>query len=235
MSLIGEHIAERLKALGDRKTAVHSQRFFKTARGEYGEGDVFLGIRIPVIRKTAAEYKHLKLADLVWLLQSRYHEIRLFALIAMVHLYRQADSGLREQIYNAYLKNTRYINNWDLVDSSADKIVGCHLLSRSREILYELAASTLIWERRIAVISTFHFIRKRQFNDIILLAAILLDDREDLIHKAVGWMLREAGKREESVLHTFLNEHCTSMPRTMLRYSIEKLPKAVRCEYLARK
>ena len=227
-----KEIFEHLKTLANPEIAEHSQRFFKTGRGEYGYGDKFLGIRVPVIRQAVKKYKEVSLAVTTKLLKSSYHEIRLFALLALVSQYSNGDPGAKEKIYNLYLSNTRYINNWDLVDSSAHHIVGDYLFDKDRRILYELSASTSLWERRIAVISTFHFINKHDFIDSLNLAEKLLDDDEDLIHKATGWMLREIGKRDKSKEIEFLNRRYREMPRTMLRYAIEKFSEEERQDYL---
>jgi len=226
-------ISKRLRGLADPVIAAHAQRYFKTGKGEYGEGDKFLGIRVPVLRSQLKLCGEAALEDIQKLLLSAFHEVRLFALLLMVRQFSKGDAETRAAIYRLYLDHTRYINNWDLVDSSAHKIVGSHLESRDRQILYKLARSNSIWERRIAVIATFHFIAINQFDDALKLAQQLLNDKEDLIHKAVGWALREIGKRDFAVEQTFLQAHYKNMPRTMLRYAIEEFPGPVRKQYLA--
>ena len=227
-----QEINQHLLSLADQDFADHSQRFFKTAPGEYGYGDRFLGIRVPIIRQQVKRYQTASLTTSSRLLKSDYHEIRLFALLLLVEQFSRADEKRQVKIYDLYLANTRYINNWDLVDSSAHKIVGPYLENRDRAILQTLARSKSLWERRIAIIATFHFIRINQLDDSLDIAEQLLHDKEDLIHKAVGWMLREIGKREKNVEIAFLNKHYKSMPRTMLRYSIEKFSPRERNNYL---
>lgn len=232
MAASATEILATLLELGDESIAEHSKKFFKTGKGEYGEGDLFLGIRVPVIRKSAAKYNNISLRDVQILLCSGYHEVRLFALVVMVEKYRKGAIQEREEIYRLYLDNTQYINNWDLVDTSAHKIVGPLLYRRDRALLVELANSGILWERRIAIMATFHFIRQGQYEDTLKIAEILLQDSEDLIHKAVGWMLRETGKRALVVEEKFLLQHYKKMPRTMLRYAIEKFPRGERKKYL---
>ncbi|MEK6850876.1 MAG: DNA alkylation repair protein [Nanoarchaeota archaeon] len=220
-----------LKKASNPKKAKLLSRFFKTDPGEYGEGDIFLGVIVPETRKIAVKHKDLSLNEVEQLLKSKIHEERLCALLLLVHNY-QKHSEKRDEIFNFYLKNTKYVNNWDLVDLSCHQIIGVHLESKDRKILYELAKSSNLWEKRIAIISTFNFIRYNEFSDSIKIAEILLKDKHDLIHKAVGWMLREVGKKDIAVLESFLKEHYKSMPRTMLRYSIEKFPEKQRKAYL---
>jgi 3-methyladenine DNA glycosylase AlkD len=227
-----QEINQHLLSLADQDIADHCLRFFKTAPGEYGFGDRFLGIRIPVIRQQVKRYQAASLTTASRLLKSDYHEIRLFALLLLVMQFSKADEKRQDKIYDIYLTNTRYINNWDLVDSSADKIVGPYLEDKDRAILQSLAQSESLWERRIAIIATFHFIRINQFDDTLNIAEQLLYDQEDLIHKAVGWMLREIGKREKSVEASFLKKHYKTMPRTMLRYAIEKFSREERDNFL---
>lgn len=225
-------IQSRLISLGDPAIARHSQRFFKTGPGEYGEGDRFRGIRVPQIRAVAKEFRHAAVADAARLLESQYHEDRLCALFLLVHLFKKGDAALQKNIYDLYLKKTDHINNWDLVDSSAEHIVGAYLLDKSRRPLYTLAKSRSLWERRVSIMATFHFIRKNEFEDTLRLADVLLQDKEDLIHKAVGWMLREIGNRDQNVAEQFLGSRYTEMPRTMLRYAIEKYSDRRRKQYL---
>ena len=227
-----EAILEHLQSLANPEIAAHSQRFFKTGMGEYGEGDIFLGIRVPVIRQAVKKFKTTPVSDAERLLKSQYHEVRLFALLLLVLRFSKGSADEREEIYRLYLANTQYVNNWDLVDSSALYIVGAYLEKRERSVLYDLAKSDLLWERRIAVLSTFYFINIKQYDDALRIAEWLLGDREDLIHKAVGWMLREIGKRDRDVEVAFLKAHYKKMPRTMLRYAIEKFTKEERRKYL---
>lgn len=226
-------LQHKLRGLSDPEIAKHSLRFFKTGPGEYGDGDQFLGIRVPKVRKVAKEFKDLPLDEVQTLLRSEYHEERLCALIILVNSFKSADRKQRSEIYNLYLDNTAYINNWDLVDASAEHIVGAYLIDKDREILYSLAQSDNLWERRIAIISTFQFIRNDKYEDTLAIAEQLLNDEHDLIHKAVGWMLREVGKRETGKLESFLEKFGSRMPRTMLRYAIEKFPEGKRKKYLA--
>ena len=232
MSTQTRQIVNKLRELGDSDIAAHSQRFFKTGPGEYGEGDRFLGIRVPVIRKCVREYREISLEDAIELLQNPFHEARLFAVLILVAKYSAAKKNAeREAIYRTYLKHTEFINNWDLVDSSAEHIVGVHLFSKDRRPIYRLVRSGGLWERRIGVMSTFHFVKREDFSDTLAIAELLLGDSEDLIHKAVGWMLREVGNRDRKAEEKFLAKHYKQMPRTMLRYAIEKLPETERLAY----
>jgi 3-methyladenine DNA glycosylase AlkD len=230
--MIAQEITNRLIALGNKEQAAISQRFFKTGPGEYGEGDIFLGIKVPVLRKLAKEYFDLPLKEVKPILRSKYHEIRLLSLFILVDQFSKSDQKKKKRIYELYLKNTGFINNWDLVDSSAHHIVGPYLIDKSKALLAELAQSDLLWERRIAILSTFHYIKNDKFSDTLRIAEMLLSDKEDLIHKAVGWMLREIGKRRLPSEETFLKKHYHNMPRTMLRYAIEKFPEPKRQRYL---
>jgi 3-methyladenine DNA glycosylase AlkD len=225
-------IQKQLEQLSDRETATFSRKFFKTQPGGYGAGDLFRGIRVPVLRRLVTEYRSVTVEDTKVLLQSPYHEDRLLALLFLVRLYARGDESIKKTVYKWYLQSTQRINNWDLVDSSAEYIVGAYLWDKPRDVLYELAGSENLWERRIAMMSTFHFIKRHDFADTLRLAEILLHDHEDLIHKAVGWMLREVGKRDREAEEKFLAENYRQMPRTMLRYAIEKFPEAQRQRYL---
>jgi len=218
--------------LANEQIAEHSQRFFKTGKGEYGEGDIFLGIRVPLLRRLVKKYGGISIAEVRKLLHSKFHEERLLAVLMLVQLFKSADESVQKQVYDLYLENTEFINNWDIVDISASNIVGAHLYEKDKAPLYDLVQSKNLWERRIAIISTFYFIRQNEFDDTLKLAEILLNDKEDLIHKAVGWMLREVGKREIEFEEEFLQEHYKIMPRTMLRYAIEKFPETSRKMYL---
>jgi 3-methyladenine DNA glycosylase AlkD len=228
-----EKIRQDLKELADESKARVLQRYFKTGPGEYGEGDVFLGVTVPQSRKIAKLHFHSAgLSDVEELLRSKVHEERLVALLVLVHRYEAGEKG----IARFYLDHLRHVNNWDLVDLSAPNILGAHLAGKSRSLLYRLAKSANIWEKRVAIVATYYFIRRDEFDDTLRIAELLINDRvqHDLIHKATGWMLREVGKRNISVLLSFLDAHFSEMPRTMLRYAIEKLPARNRNFYLAR-
>jgi len=226
-------IIKEFQKLENPEKAIHLQRFFKTGKGQYGEGDIFLGITVPEQRKIANKF-NLSLDELQKLLDSKIHEHRLTSLFILNKKFKKADKREKQEIFDFYLKNVNKsnINNWDLVDSSAHKIIGNFLEDKDRKILYNLAKSKNLWEKRISIISAFWFIKNNEFQDAINLAEILLNDKHDLIHKAVGWMLREIGKRDKSVLINFLNKHLKKMPRTMLRYSIEKLNKNEKQKYM---
>jgi len=232
MELPAETISKALGNLGNPEIAEQSKRFFKTGEGQYGEGDRFLGIRVPVLRKQVAKFRETSLGEALKLLHSTYHEERLFALLLLVDKYQIGNEAEKEDVYNCYMANIRHVNNWDLVDSSAPYIVGPYLENREKENLISLARSENLWERRIAIISTFHFIKNGQFDTALEIADMLIGDRDDLIHKAVGWMLREVGKRDEAALKAFLKVRYKIMPRTMLRYAIERFPEAERKRYL---
>ena len=228
-------VAEVQKELARRSSAedaVFLQRFFKTGAGEYGEGDLFRGIRVPVLRELSRTFASLSLADTVELLGSKWHEDRLLALLLLVRRFRAGDDSERAEVYRRYLANTARVNNWDLVDSSAPHIAGAFLWNRNRKPLRQLARSSNLWERRIAIMATFYFIRHGDVDETLRIARMLLRDVEDLIHKAVGWMLREAGKRDAAAARRFVDEHAAHMPRVMLRYAIEKLPADERHQYL---
>jgi 3-methyladenine DNA glycosylase AlkD len=230
--MTAQDIQKRLKKLGNKERAAISQRFFKTGPGEYGEGDVFIGIRVPVLRALVKEYTDISVAQILILLRSHIHEERLLALLLLVDSFSQGDEAARTSIFELYLKHTEFINNWDLVDSSAEHIVGAFLMDKSKAVLYRLAESANLWERRIAIMSTFHFVKHHEFSETLKIAKILLFDRQDLIHKATGWMLREIGKRHLKTEERFLKGHYKKMPRTMLRYAIEKFPEQKRQRYL---
>ena len=221
-------LQRELVRASDPQSARDLAVFFKTGKGEYGEGDEFCGITVPELRKIAKRYLHLPLADVKKLLGSRVHEHRFTALEILVFQFEAGDESAKKRVFDFYLKHARYINNWDLVDTSAPYIVGEHLATRPRKVLYQLAKSSNIWERRIAIIATLAFIRSGDLKDTFGIAAVLLKDKQDLIHKAVGWMLREAGKRSEPAMLNFLAQHYASIPRTALRYAIERLPEPQR-------
>jgi 3-methyladenine DNA glycosylase AlkD len=220
-------LKKELKKLADPRQAEILQGFFKTGKGKYGEGDIFLGIKVPEQRKVADKFEDLSLEDLEKLLDSKIHEHRMSALFILIKQYEKADEEYKKEIFNFYLKNTKNINNWDLVE-----IVGDYLLNKPRSILYKLAKLNNLWERRIAIISTWIFIRNNEFDDTLKIAKILLNDKHDLIHKAVGWMLREVGKRDQKVEEEFLKKYYLKMPRTMLRYAIERFSEKKRKFYL---
>ena len=224
------------KKLANKEKAKLLQGFFKTGKGEYGEGDIFLGLVVPEQRKLAKKYPNLSLDYLQELLNSKIHEHRLTALFILISQYKKVSEKQKELIYKLYLRNTKNINNWDLIDLSSPNIVGDYLYNHKSEqkILYELARSKSLWERRIAILATFMFIKYNKFDHTLKLAEILLKDKHDLIHKAVGWALRELGKKDEKLLCKFLDKHKAEMPRTMLRYSIEKFPEEKRKYYLSK-
>ena len=222
-------------SLSDSRDAEQLSRFFKTGKGTYGESDRFRGIRVPRLRRLTKEFTGVPLAEISGLLDSPFHEDRLFAILLMMEYYRTGDATRKEIIYRHYLSHTKRINSWDLVDLSAHHIVGTHLYSRNRKPLYRLARSSLLWDRRISLIATFHFIRNNDFADTFKLIGILTEDPEDLIHKAMGWMLREIGKRDLPSEETFLKEWYAKLPRTTLRYAIERFPEGKRQEYLRMK
>lgn len=232
MSTATTVIAE-LKKLGTPKKAAASAWFFKTGKGHYGEGDVFFGVTVPEQRILAKRYNDLTISAIAKLLQSKVHECRQTALLILVRQYKEADAKGRERIARFYLSTTERINNWDLVDVSAPYILGDYLLTKNRRLLYTLARSKNVWERRIAIVATYAFIRNNEYSDTLKIARTLLTDTHDLIHKAVGWMLREVGKRSLKAEEEFLKKYAGVMPRTMLRYAIEKFPEAKRKAYLS--
>jgi 3-methyladenine DNA glycosylase AlkD len=228
------NVSQTLRGMKNDEIAKQSLRFFKTNKGEYGYGDKFLGIQVPILRENIKKFKDISIEDNLWLLKSEFHEERLFALLMFVYKF-STNKNLQEEIYKIYLENTKYINNWDLVDSSAYKIVGCFLFDKNRDILYKLANSTNLWERRISIVSTFYMIKRNDFEDTLKISKILLNDNEDLIHKAVGWMLREVGKRDLNIEKQFLDKYHTQMPRVMVRYAIERFEQNLRKQFLIKK
>ena len=228
-------LEKELKARSSKEKAGIYARFFKTGKGYYGEGDVFLGPTVPEQRETAKKYVNLPLKDVKKLLYSKYHEYRLTGLFILVYKYEKSTEMKRQKIVGFYLKHKSRSNNWDLIDCIADKILGKHLLNKNKSILYKLARSESLWDRRISIITTFEFIKNGKFEDTKRISGILLNDRHDLIHKAVGWMLREMGKRDVNELKGFLKKNYKNMPRTMLRYSIERFSKKEQRGYLAGK
>ncbi len=227
-----QQLKSEFKKLANKKQAEILSGFFKTGKGQYGEGDIFLGIKVPIQRIVAKKYEHLSLAELSELLNDKIHEHRLTALLILIKQYEKADSRGKKEIAQFYLQNTKNINNWDLVDLSCSHILGDYLIDKPRKILYKLAKSKNLWEKRISIISTLVFIRNKDFADALKISEILSRDKHDLIHKAVGWMLREIGKRDAEILENFLRKHCKTMPRTMLRYAIEKFNEKKRKFYL---
>lgn len=225
------NLQKDIKKLGNKKKAQVYQRFFKTGEGEYGFGDVFLGISVPQSRAVAIKYKDLSFDDIGKLLRSEIHEERLIALLILVHQFHHEEM-LQRRIYEFYLKHTKFVNNWDLVDLSSDKIMGGYLIDKPKTILYKLARSSNVWERRIAMIATYNFIKNKDFTDALSIAEILIEDKNDLIEKAVGWMIREVGNRDLKEEERFLKKHYKNMGRTALRYAIEKFPEKVRKNYL---
>lgn len=225
-------LRRRLMAQANPEMAATLQRFFKTGPGEYGEGDQFLGIRVPQLRALVRPARSLSFEEVLELLRSPWHEERLLALLLLVDRHQRGDLAEREAIHRVYLGSTQYINNWDLVDSSAEQIVGAHLEPDELTLLERLARSASVWERRIAMLATFHWIKRREFRPALDIATLLMHDDHDLIHKAVGWMLREIGNRDLSVEEGFLRLHYRRMPRTMLRYAIERFPEDTRLSYL---
>ncbi|MBN1168823.1 DNA alkylation repair protein [Candidatus Woesebacteria bacterium] len=238
-------VKKDLRDLANKERIKDYQRFFKTGKGEYGEGDIFLGVTVPNTRKVAKKYSEIPLEIVGKLVRSKYHEERLLALLILVEKFQkiaklEKSHSIRveplqvtkKQIFDLYLRNIRYVNNWDLVDLSAHKIVGAYLQDKDRKLLYKLARSNDLWEKRISIISTFWFIKDNDFKDTLKISEILLCDKHDLIHKAVGWTLREVGKKDMKVEEKFLKKYYMKMPRTMLRYAIEKFPENLRKKYL---
>jgi len=230
--MLVQNIHRKIQELGNSEKAKVLQRFFKTGPGEYGEGDVFVGVKVPELRKLAKEYQKITVKEVKQLLRSAIHEERLLALFILVLKYSKENEAEKKRIYELYLKNTQFINSWDLVDSSAHHIIGAFLVDKSKEPLYSLAKSMNLWERRISIISTFYFIKHDKYAETLKISEILLTDEQDLIHKAVGWMLREVGKRHMLTEEKFLRKYYKRMPRTMLRYAIEKFPEDKRQRYL---
>jgi 3-methyladenine DNA glycosylase AlkD len=228
-----EDIRRELKSMADPNKAAIMQRFFKTGPGQYGEGDIFIGVMVPQSRRVAKKFCQIPLGEVRTLLYSHIHEERLVALLILAWSYSSVSSSREkeEQIVKFYLDNIKQVNNWDLVDLSAPNILGAHLVDRERSLLYMLAGSENVWERRIAIVATHHFIKNGDFSDTLKIAAMLLQDRHDLIHKAAGWMLREVGKRDAAAQEAFLEKHWSVMPRMMLRYAIERLPESKRRRY----
>ena len=222
MKQLTKTITNKLQALSDAEKREIFPKFFKAGKGEYGEGDRFLGVTVPNIRAIAKLHKDISIEEIRELIQSEWHEVRLCALIIMVEKSKKKDEALRKELFNLYLSQTKRINNWDLVDLSCRFIIGEYLLDKSRDILYQLAQSPLLWDNRIAIVSTYAFIPKGQLEDTYALSDLMMQHPHDLMHKAIGWMLREAGKRNPERLYDYVMSHRADMPRTMLRYAIEK-------------
>ena len=227
-----EDTRRELQSMADPEKARIMQRFFKTGPGQYGEGDVFIGVMVPDSRLAAKKFGELPLGEVKALLDSGVHEERLVALLILVQKYVRAFDKEKEEIVKFYLGNIKQVNNWDLVDLSAPGILGAHLMDRDRRLLHRLAKSDSVWERRIAIVATLHFIKNYDFADTLRIAEALLRDSHDLIHKATGWMLREVGKRDRAAEEAFVARHCRSMPRTMLRYAIERFPEGKKRRYM---
>lgn len=223
---------QSLRSLANSDIAQHSARFFKSGKGEYGEGDRFHGVRIPVVRSLVKKFHGAPQRAVTSLLKSIWHEERMLAVLILVDQFKCGTASGKKSIFDAYMQHRKYVNNWDLVDSSAHLIVGPQLESGRRVLLVELANSKSLWDRRIAMIATYHYIRQGDFSDALKIAKILRNDEHDLIHKAVGWMLREVGNRNRVIEEDFLKQYYKEMPRTMLRYSIEKFPETLRKAYL---
>jgi len=225
--------SDEIRKLANEEIAKHSLRFFKTGKGEYGYSDIFLGVRAPKIRLIAKKHIDISIVDMKILIQSKYHEERFLGLIILVNKYSKTkDKKTKNQLYKIYISSFKYINNWDLVDVTCPHVIGKHLIDKDRSILYKWSKSDDLWTKRIAIVSTFSFIRQNDLEDTFKIAEILLQDKHDLIHKAVGWMLREAGKRDLEKEEIFLKKYYRDMPRTTLRYAIEKFPESKRQAYL---
>lgn len=227
-------VKTELKKVSSKKRKETNEWFFKTGKGEYGEGDKFMGVSMPDLRKVAKSFLDLPFEEISKLLESKIHEHRLAGLVVLVENFKKADEKNKKKIFNFYRKNLKHINNWDLVDISCPYIIGGYLLDKEgeRKQLYTWAKSKDLWKNRVAIVSTWYFIRNNDLKDVYLLSEILLNHEHDLIHKAVGWMLREAGKKDEAKLKKFLDKHTTKMPRTMLRYSLEKFSKKDKKYYM---
>jgi len=225
-------VKKQISELSNPEDAKNLSKYFKTGKGEYGEGDIFIGIRMPVLRSIAKKAIDIDATEIISLLSSKIHEERMLALLILMYKFQKADAELQRKIFEIYIDNRKYINNWDLVDVCTPNVIGAYLLNKDRSILYNLAKSASLWDKRIAIISTFHFIKHNQFDDTFKIADILLTDKHDLIHKAVGWMLREIGKRDLKAEKKFLKTRYNNMPRTMLRYAIERFEETERQKYL---
>lgn len=233
--MTAKDVKQRLESLASPDVAKSSVRFFKTGPGQYADGDIFIGIKVPTLRKVSQEFRSLALDEVESLLNSPIHEERHLALMILVLQVAKCNDAYRRAVFDFYIRNTKFINNWDLVDCSSPQLVGGYLWDKSRKPLFQLAKSKSLWERRIAIVSTQYFIRQEDFADTLELSRRFLNDEEDLIHKATGWMLRTVGDTAKPILEAFLDQHAAAMPRTMLRYAIEKFPPDQRRAYLQRK
>jgi len=225
-------VKRELKKFADAEKAAFFPKFFKTGKGEYGAGDRFLGVTVPLQRKVAKSFVNLPESELTKLMHDKFHECRVTALLILIEQFRKAELRKQKSLVDLYLHNLAGVNNWDLVDLSADKILGCYLLNRNRRLIYQFARSGDLWKQRIAIVATFAFIKQWQFDDTLAISDLLIGHEHDLIHKAVGWMLREVGKRDQSVLQEFLKTRYAQMPRTMLRYAIERFEEKLRQSFL---
>jgi len=230
--MTSQKVKQDLQKYSNKKKAQILSRFFKTGKGEYGEGDVFIGVKVPEQRFVAKKHKNLALSEVKKLLTSKVHEHRLTALLILTYQFPNLDEKQKKAVFDFYLKHTKYINNWDLIDLSAPRLIGNYLQDKNRKVLFRLAKSKNLWEKRISILSTFFFIYSNDFEDTLKISKILLNDNHDLIHKAVGWALREVGKRNLKKEEGFLKKHYKKMPRTMLRYAIERFPEQKRQKYL---
>ncbi|TGK04931.1 DNA alkylation repair protein [Leptospira semungkisensis] len=227
-----QEVLQEIRSFADPKKVSILSSFFKTGKGQYGEGDIFLGIQVPPLRKLSKKYRGLPLSELQKIVSSKYHEERLAGFFILCETFQKSEEPYRKKLHQFYLKNLKYVNNWDLVDLSAREMIGDYLIDKDRSLLFKLAKSKDLWEKRIAIIATYAFIRQGDFSDTFKISEILLHDKEDLIHKAVGWMLREAGNRNLKAETEFLDKHAHVMPRTMLRYAIEKFPDKLKKKYM---
>lgn len=221
-------LEKELQMYANEERAKVSASFFKTGKGQYGEGDIFIGITVPQLRSIAKKYKTLSFKEIEFFLQNPIHEYRFIALIILTEQFRKANEEEKKEIFDYYVKQRKYINNWDLIDCTTPNIVGAYLFDKDKSLLYQFAQSPSLWERRIAILATFYALRKNHYKETLEIAEILLNDKEDLIHKATGWMLRELGKKNQKVEEEFLKKHAQCMPRTMLRYAIERFPEEKR-------
>ncbi len=226
-------VSKEVKKLSSKERATRSQSFFKTGKGEYGFGDIFIGLTVPEMKLVAKKYKEIDFVEVQKLLDSKIHEERFIGLTILDLKFEKANEILRKKIVSMYLKNTKNVNNWDLVDTSASYILGRYLLDKKRDVLYKFSKSKNLWERRIAIVATYEFIRNKQYSDTLSISKVLLGDKKDLIHKAVGWMLREVGKKDEAILKKFLIENIKELPRTTLRYAIERFAEPERKKFLS--
>ncbi len=225
-------VIREIRSIADPRKAQTLSRFFKTGKGEYGEGDLFLGIQVPPIRKLSKIFIGLPLSEVQKIVVSPYHEERLTGFFILCETFQKSLEADRKKIHSFYLKNLKYVNNWDIVDLTSRELIGDYLMDKDRKLLSKLAGSKNLWERRIAIVATYAFIRNKEYKETLLISEILLKDKEDLIHKAVGWMLREVGNRDLKTETSFLDKHASVMPRTMLRYAIEKFPDKLRLKYM---